>query len=265
MLSHNQTENEYPLISVVTVVFNSEKLIDITIQSVIEQDYPNIEYIVIDGGSSDGTIKHLKKNRKKITHLISESDGGIYDAMNKGIFVARGHWINFLNAGDCFISKNTISKLVPYIEESSDVIYGSVGIIYSNFCRIQNPGNYKNLWRGMQFSHQSAFIKLKYHKKNLFNINNKIAADLGFFFEAHKKGLIFQEIPQTISAVINGGISESNRISTILDSCRAVCSGRFCLFLRFYYGFRILNEILRSTIKNLLPHNLVIKIILMKK
>lgn len=261
----NWTRNNYPLISVITVVFNSEKLIDITIQSVLEQDYPNIEYIIIDGGSSDGTIKHIKKYRKKITHLISESDKGIYDAMNKGIFFAEGDWINFLNAGDYFISKDTISKLVTNIRESSDIVYGSVGIIYSNFCRVENPGSYKKLWRGMQFSHQSVFVKLKYHKKNLFNLNNKIAADLGFFYEAYKKGLIFQEITQNISAVITGGISESNRIATILDSCKAVCSGRFCFFFRCYYGYRVLDEIVRSTVKFLLPHNLVMKILLMKR
>lgn len=261
----NSDKNKYPLISIITVVFNSKNLIEITIQSVLEQDYPNIEYILIDGVSNDGTIEKIKKYHNQITHFISEPDKGIYDAMNKGIFFANGDWINFLNAGDRFLSKHTISELVSNIKKTSDIVYGSVGIIYPNFCRIENPGNLKNLWRGMQFSHQSAFVKLRHYKENLFNLNNKIAADLGFFYKAYKKGLTFQRINQNIAVVITGGISESNRIATILDSCNAVCSGRFCLSFRFYYGFRILDEITRLTIKNILPINVIMKIILMKK
>jgi len=89
-----------PLISIITVVFNSEKYIEETILSIINQTYQNIEYIIIDGGSTDSTIDIIKKYENKISYWISEKDGGVYDAMNKGIKVSNGEWINFINAGD---------------------------------------------------------------------------------------------------------------------------------------------------------------------
>ena len=130
-----------------------------------------------------GTIEKIIKYHNEITHFISEPDKGNYDAMNKEIFFAKGDWINFLNAGDRFLSKHTILELVKNIKMTSDIVYGYVGIIYPNFCSTENLGNYKNLWRGMQFSHQSAFIKLGYHKKTLFSLHNKISADFSFFLQ----------------------------------------------------------------------------------
>jgi cellulose synthase/poly-beta-1,6-N-acetylglucosamine synthase-like glycosyltransferase len=99
-----------PLISIITVVYNGEKFLEETIKSVINQTYDNVEYIIIDGGSSDGTIDIIKKYEDYIDYWVSEKDNGIYDAMNKGIDLATGIWINFMNAGDLFFD-NTIEHL----------------------------------------------------------------------------------------------------------------------------------------------------------
>ena len=103
--------NNRPLISIITVVFNCEKYLEETIKSVINQTYDNIEYIIIDGGSSDGTLDIIKKYEDKITYWVSEKDGGIYDAMNKGIELSHGEWINFMNGGDIFFNKTVIEDV----------------------------------------------------------------------------------------------------------------------------------------------------------
>ena len=97
-----------PLITVVTVVYNDVKHIEDTILSVVNQTYPNIEYIIIDGGSTDGTVDIIKKYADHIAYWVSEPDKGIYDAMNKGLKKATGEWVNFMNSGDCFAQSKTL-------------------------------------------------------------------------------------------------------------------------------------------------------------
>lgn len=103
------------LISIVTVSYNAVLTIEQTILSVINQTYPNVEYIIIDGGSTDGTVDIIKKYEDKIAYWVSEPDKGIYDAMNKGVVVATGEWINFMNAGDIFTDGDVIDKLFHQI------------------------------------------------------------------------------------------------------------------------------------------------------
>ncbi|TYB33575.1 MAG: glycosyltransferase [Flexistipes sinusarabici] len=98
--TNQSTINQLPLISIITVVFNGEEYLEETILSVINQTYPNVEYIIIDGGSTDGTVDIIKKYEHAIDYWVSEPDKGIYDAMNKGIKLLTGEWVNFMNAGD---------------------------------------------------------------------------------------------------------------------------------------------------------------------
>ena len=254
----------YPKISVITVVLNSKNLIERTMKSVLDQDYPNIEYIVIDGGSVDGTIEIINLYKSKLKSFLSEPDQGIYDAMNKGLCIAKGDWVNFMNAGDIFISNNAIINAAKEMNSSVDILYGGVEVNYYKFLRTEEAGSPKNLWKGMQFSHQSTFVNLPYHKKNLFNVNTKIVADLEFFYKAYKNGVSFKSLKQTVSQVIIGGLSETNRYKTITSSCTVVCDGKLKLIIRIYYAIQIFNLFFKKLIKIILPKKIIRKLILIK-
>ncbi|WP_197742825.1 glycosyltransferase family 2 protein [Lentilitoribacter sp. Alg239-R112] len=263
-ISKNKKGHERPLVTVVTVVYNGLADIEDTIKSVLKQDYARIEYIIIDGSSTDGTVDLISKYSYQIDYFISEPDRGIYDAMNKGISVATGDWIIFMNAGDWFLNPSTISKAISMINPGTIIAAGAVEIRYPNFTRTEVARRPDKLWSGMQFSHQSAFIRLDYHRKNSYDIRHPIAADLAFMYQARKSGVHFQILTEVVASVVTGGVSEKDRVRTIRDSCEAVCQGEFKPLTRVYYGIRVLDAKLRSLFKCALPESVVINLIKLK-
>jgi glycosyltransferase involved in cell wall biosynthesis len=265
-LDRNAEISHLPLITVVTVVFNGEKFLDDTIRSVIALTYPKVEYIIIDGGSTDGTLNIIKNSINFIDFYISESDQGIYDAMNKALSFASGEWIIFLNAGDVFFAPNTLDLVFSASLQNKevDVLYGNVHIRYSEFSRIEKAGKLSRLWSGMKFSHQSVFVRLAYHKLSKFNVSNRIAADLEFFYSAYKKDAHFKYVDLTISSVITGGISESNRIKTILASRDAILKTNDSIAIAILYCYFCVDAGIRSLFKNILPKKIT-KFIISKK
>ena len=174
-----------PLISVVTVSYNAVTTIEKTILSVINQNYSNIEYIVIDGGSIDGTVDIIKKYPDKITYWVSEPDKGIYDAMNKGIIVATGEWINFMNTGDTFYNENVFSEIFELNSYTEDVISGCAQLANH---KIWKPLDSKKMTL-MDFyisglCHQATFIKKKIFRDLMYDEKLKIVADSKFFIQA---------------------------------------------------------------------------------
>ena len=166
-----------PLISVVTVVFNSEKYIEETIKSIINQTYDNVEYVVIDGGSTDGTIDIIKRYEDKIDYWISESDNGIYDAMNKAIDIVTGKWVNFINSSDT-LNKNAYIKIKDFLVKKSnkcDVVAFGYSIQNNNNLIDYKP-NLNKKWK-MPSSHNSIIYKSNIIKECKFNLNFKYACD----------------------------------------------------------------------------------------
>jgi glycosyltransferase involved in cell wall biosynthesis len=117
------TSPDFPTISILTVVFNGREEIARTISSVLEQTYTHLEFIVIDGGSTDGTLDVIRRHEGGIDVLISEPDEGIYDAMNKGIAAAHGDWLIFMNAGDIFAAANSLQQVAMMIDDDVDVVF----------------------------------------------------------------------------------------------------------------------------------------------
>lgn len=179
-----------PLVSIITVSYNAVSTIEATINSIINQTYINIEYIIIDGGSNDGTIDIIKKYANKISYWTSEPDKGIYDAMNKGIQIAKGEWINFMNCGDSFYNSSVINDIFTK-EISSDVIYGNTLLLLKNGNYIVGPKELKIMKKQLPFYHQSSFVKRKLMNKYLFDIKYKICADYNFFHQIWENNYTF--------------------------------------------------------------------------
>jgi glycosyltransferase involved in cell wall biosynthesis len=130
-----------PKFSIITVTYNAEKVLEDTIQSVISQTYHHIEYIIVDGASKDGTLSIINRYRSRIHTVVSEPDKGLYDAMNKGIALASGDYLCFLNAGDCFHEDDTLQQMVHTINgnELPDILYGETAIVDKH--RLSGGGN----------------------------------------------------------------------------------------------------------------------------
>lgn len=216
---------DQPHISVVTVVFNDETEIEATIQSVLDQSYPKIELIVIDGKSTDGTLKKLDAFRPKIDHFLSESDQGIYDAMNKGISLASGEWIYFLNAGDQFMQSDTLNEIAEQLQlDGPDLVYGKHLADYGYFERIHRPGPLDQLKYGMVFSHQALFVRTELLKSQAFDLTYQLAADFDFIYRQYQENKKFKEVETIIASLKAEGVSERQISKTHAERKKIVCS-----------------------------------------
>ncbi|MBQ9206489.1 MAG: glycosyltransferase [Treponema sp.] len=196
---------EKPLITVVTVVYNGAATLEQTILSVVNQTYDNVEYIIIDGASTDGTLGIIKKYEDKIDYWQSEPDKGIYDAMNKGIGLATGEWINFMNAGDEFFDSNTISGIFINKKIPADVLYGSV-VVAGN---IVKPRKLRSIKYTLPFCHQSCFLKRCICP--FFKSEYRIIADYIMFLELFNQKVVFKNLDIPVSKFDENGISSNYR------------------------------------------------------
>lgn len=193
-------------VTIVTVCYNAEAVIEKTIQSVLGQTYDSIEYIIVDGCSTDGTLAIIEKYKDRISKVISEPDDGIYDAMNKGIHLATGKWIQFLNAGDTFFSEGTLARIFKS-DYKADVIYGDCKVLSSLGTYILLSRPIDTITSGeVNFCHQSAFVRTILMKERLFDLRYKVCADYAFFYRVWKENHRFQYITEVVSVYdISGG------------------------------------------------------------
>lgn len=202
-------------ISVVTVCYNAADTIERTMLSVLNQTYHDIEYIIIDGGSTDGTVDIIRKYADKIAYWVSEPDKGIYDAMNKGIKVATGEWINFMNAGDTFKSSSVTEFIFQNdFFDRTGVVFGDTVFKCKNKQKIVRFGDDPH-HKIMPSCHQSIFCRRNLLVKKPFDLKYKIAADYNLFFQLRQMNVGFQYI-QIVIAVYDAtdGISSRNEWST---------------------------------------------------
>jgi glycosyltransferase involved in cell wall biosynthesis len=199
-----------PLLSIITVVYNSVKTIEQTIQSVIQQPYQNKEYIIIDGGSIDGTVDIIKKYEPHLAYWVSERDNGIYDAMNKGIGLAKGELIGIINAGDWY-EENIFNTVVDYYREtgSNQVIHGLIrNFLDEEFYSM--VGNSIRRLRYDMIQHPTCFIPRKFYEINgKYDTVYKYSADYDLILRYVNSGVKFYFVEKTIANFRLGGISST--------------------------------------------------------
>ncbi|WP_303236319.1 glycosyltransferase family 2 protein [Phocaeicola coprophilus] len=247
-------------ISIITISYNAFKDIESTILSVINQTYPNIEYIIIDGGSTDGTVDIIKKYESKISYWISEPDNGIYDAMNKGIQKATGQWINFMNAGDSFYNNKIVETFTKICPSQADIVYGDTMIRLSVGNLLDKAKPIEQITKGMVFGHQATFIKTDLHKKMLFDTKYKSSGDYNFFYQAYKHGYKFAYIP-IIIANYEGENGISIRNIYLAKKENGIIQGKSHNILwnmSFYTHYGIYK--IKKLIKLILPAHIILKI-----
>ncbi|MCF6204986.1 MAG: glycosyltransferase [Methylococcaceae bacterium] len=252
----NQTD--MPLITVVTVVFNGVKYLEQTIISVIEQSYANVEYIIIDGGSNDGTLDIIKKYESQIDYWVSEPDKGIYGAMNKGISLANGEWLNFMNAGDWFYSKNIIT-LITNSNIQADFIYGNHESRYPTTQVKHKAGLLKNVWKGMVFCHQSFFVRKELQLCHPYETSNYIiSSDYDFISKLiYKYKMDSHYLDQCLSSIDAVGYSGDNVLACTLEQYKVAKKYNNHVFLHFYYIYKFTIALPKEVIKSAFPISLV--------
>ena len=212
-------------ISVITAVYNRKNTIERVIQSIRSQDYNDIEYIIIDGSSNDGTCEIIKQNLQSGDKFISEPDFGIYDALNKGIELSTGEIICFLHSDDIFDNNNVLTTISSIFKNQDfDVVYGDVIFFNKNNIALKSRHykskklSKKNLSWGFMPAHPAMFIRKNVYKEiGLFNINYKIAGDYDFLCRLVNHGKYkFKKIPNILIRMQSGGVSTKNIKNKIL-------------------------------------------------
>lgn len=218
------TEVQPPKISVITVCFNAIDSIENTIRSVLAQNYPNVEYIVVDGGSKDGTIDIVKKYENRISKWTSEPDRGIYDAMNKGISMATGDWINFRNSGDTFATADVLSEMFAEpVKDSVSILHGDCFFNSGfDYIKLVPPIVSDNLCfkREMPVHHSASFIRRTLHQKMPFDLSYRASADYNFFFKCCEQGCIYEYRPIAVAVFEIGGYTSTHKGVTIRENRR---------------------------------------------
>jgi glycosyltransferase involved in cell wall biosynthesis len=203
-----------PLVSIITVVFNGEAFIEESIASVVAQTYSNIEYIIIDGASTDSTLDIITKYKSNFNHIVSEKDTGIYNAMNKGLGLASGEIIAILNADDYYYPE-TIELVVTQFEETkADIVYGDL----TKLRVLQNKEYFKEekpnltlVEETMPIFHPSTFVKKKvYTEIGGFNEVYQLSADYDFIYKAYKAEFQFVYLERALTVFRIGGATASN-------------------------------------------------------
>lgn len=219
-----------PAISIITVVLNRKEHLGKTIKSIRNQTFKDYELIVVDGGSKDGTLEVIKENIDIISKWLSEKDEGIYDAMNKGIKLATGKYLWFLNAGDMVFSETTLTELFLVVKDKDfDVIYGDTELIDENgrsfgLRQLKRPPEnltWKSMINGMVITHQSLIVKRTIAP--LYDTKYRYVADIDWLIKVLQNSKTILNSHQILSRFLLGGFSRKNTLPSLMERFIVLC------------------------------------------
>lgn len=220
----------HPKFSIITVTYNAGAVLEDTIQSVITQTYRNVEYIIVDGGSKDHTLDIINRYREHIHTLVSEPDKGLYDAMNKGIRLATGDYLCFLNAGDELHEDDTLQLMVHSITgtELPDVLYGETAIVdeeghFLRMRRLSAPENlnWKSFKDGMLVCHQAFFPRRELAEP--YDLRYRFSADFDWCIRIMKKSHTLHNTHLILIDYLNEGMTTRNHRASLHERFRIMC------------------------------------------
>ena len=221
---------EAPVLSVITVVYNNVKDIERTILSITNQTYPNIEFIIIDGGSTDGTLDVIHRYASCISRFISEKDKGIYDAMNKGLGLATGEYVLFMNSGDEIYASDTVEKVFASAHDA-DIYYGETEMFDENWKslgqrRHTSPQqlSFTSFKYGMSVSHQAIYIRRSLTQP--YDLRYQLSSDIDWIIKAVKKAGKIVNTHLYVAKYLVGGMSKAKHYQSLKE--------RFLIFSKHY-------------------------------
>jgi len=229
-----------PKLTVITIVYNNVRDIERTINSVLKQTYKNIEYIIIDGKSTDGTLAVIAQFKERISKIISEPDKGIYDAMNKGLALATGDYILFMNSGDEIYDEQTVEDVFDSAP-GADIYYGETEMFNDNWeslgrRRHEAPEifNWKSFQFGMNISHQAIYVRRSITEP--YDLKYKYSSDIDWIIKSAKKASNIVNVHRYVAKYLVGGMSKKKHRESLKE--------RFEIFTK-YYGLipNVLNHI----------------------
>lgn len=235
-----------PVFSIITCTFNAAATLERTIRSVDTQTYPCIEHLIIDGASKDGTLEIAATSKR--ARVISEPDKGLYDAMNKGIRMATGDYIIFLNAGDKFHTDDTLEKVSAMIKDAPDIIYGETVLVdndgkFKRMRRLQAPNNlsWKSFKKGMLVCHQSFWAKRELALRTPYDLTYRYSADVDWCIRIMKQSKVFFNTHETLIDYLEEGMSTKNRKASLKERFK-IMNAHYGLFStlinHIYFLFR---------------------------
>lgn len=257
--------NYQPKVSIITVCFNSVKTIRDTIESVINQTYKNIEYIIIDGGSTDGTVDIIREYEPYIAKWVCEPDNGIYDAMNKGIRMSTGEIIGIINSDDWYALDCISSVVHTFTSESKpDIVHGNIVICDEEgallYCIKGKNDIKKEIFKRMTVFHPTMFVKKEvYENERLYNSNYVIAGDYDFLFNIIRGNYLVEYLDKELAFMRLGGISNKKYFKSAMECFTIRLNNRQKLLFNIFITLKnIVSPMTRKALVGIGLSNLVI-------